>query len=160
MPRYRLSQIALGLDANESELRSRAIAALHLQPRDLVDIRIERRSIDARDKNDIRIVYGLLVETRTEPKDGRRRVSWSPAPREEGYRFPLSRVEHGCRPIVVGGGPAGLFCALLLAEAGLRPVLFERGDDVERRGRTVAAFFGGAALDGESNIQFGEGGAG
>ncbi|HBJ19237.1 MAG TPA: hypothetical protein DDY70_05835, partial [Clostridiales bacterium] len=74
------------------------------------------------------------------------------------YAPPKKQVTY--RPVVVGAGPAGLFAALALAEAGTRPILLERGECVESRGRSVDRFFTGGELDPESNIQFGEGGAG
>jgi uncharacterized FAD-dependent dehydrogenase len=77
-----------------------------------------------------------------------------------GYAFPGPKGNGDGRPVIVGSGPAGLFCALILAENGYRPLVLERGEDVDARDRSVAAFFGSGKLDPESNIQFGEGGAG
>ncbi|MBP5230325.1 MAG: FAD-binding protein, partial [Clostridia bacterium] len=86
-------------------------------------------------------------------------------PEEKPYAFPFpdspeSGRQDGDRPVVVGSGPAGLFCALMLARAGLRPVVLERGGPMEERIRSVERFFREGVLDPESNIQFGEGGAG
>ncbi len=80
-----------------------------------------------------------------------------PAP---NLQFHAPKAPETLRPVIVGGGPAGLFAALILAEAGARPILIERGDPVEKRVAAVEKFFSGGSLDPESNVQFGEGGAG
>jgi hypothetical protein len=106
------------------------------------------------------VVYAVSADLRKEPP---RRVPDSIAQRvtERGhYVLPTPKRTPDSRPIIVGSGPAGLFCALLLAESGYRPLVLERGDDVDSRNRAVSSFFDSGALDPESNIQFGEGGAG
>ncbi|HUW42439.1 MAG TPA: FAD-dependent monooxygenase [Rectinemataceae bacterium] len=160
MALYRINQISLPLGASESALERRVAEILRLRPGDLAGFRIERRSVDARDKRDLRLVYGVVAETKEGARQPEPAGSVQRVEATAGYAFSARGAELDHRPVVVGAGPAGLFCALMLAEWGLRPLVLERGDDVEARGRAVAAFFGGGPLDPESNIQFGEGGAG
>ena len=80
---------------------------------------------------------------------------------EKPYRFPEHGQEPLChRPVIVGFGPAGMFCGLMLARAGFSPLILERGEDVDSRTQKVEAFWRGGELNPESNVQFGEGGAG
>jgi uncharacterized FAD-dependent dehydrogenase len=162
MPDYRIRQLALPLEAaGPGELRLRAARILGVPASAVERLDIEKRSVDARDKRRLRIVYGVLVGLGGPPRSLDPRAE--PAPVLPPYEFPaLPRAagSGGSRPVVVGAGPAGLFAALMLAEAGREPLLLERGDDVEGRERAVASFRSGGALDPESNVQFGEGGAG
>ncbi len=168
--RIRLSQLD-GSDAGELAALRRAVAKkLRVPERELAGVERRRRSIDARKKNDIvltftarvglragedaeRALLGKLARARAEK--GVRLVD------EEPFLFPEPvRCVPDRRVVVVGAGCAGLFCALSLARAGLRPLLVERGDDATRRGEVVAAHNATGVLDPESNIQFGVGGAG
>jgi uncharacterized FAD-dependent dehydrogenase len=148
------------LDHDEAELRRRAARILGILEEGIASFAIERKSFDARDRRDIRVVYALLVgldEAPARPFP----VSIASRVAERGeYRFPAGPKRGSQRPIVVGSGPAGLFCALLLAENGFRPLVLERGDSIEGRSRAVSAFLDTGLLDPESNVQFGEGGAG
>lgn len=121
--------------------------------------------MDARDRDDIRLVYSVLAELGEAPSRPFPDSVARPVERPGSYAFPSGAAagaprEGAPRPVIVGSGPAGLFCALLLAERGFRPLVLERGDDVEARHKAVGAFFASGSLDPESNIQFGEGGAG
>lgn len=125
--------------------------------------RLYKKSVDARKRDDIRLVYSVLCRV----KEGGQPLSESalakcgikPHVREE-LRLEKGSVPLTARPLVVGTGPAGLFCAYLLAKEGYRPLIIDRGDDVEGRVASVDRFVKWGILDTESNIQFGAGGAG
>ncbi len=162
MKLYRIHNVYCPLDHDERYLRERAAKELGVRPGHLAAFGIERRSIDARDKRAVRFVYTLTAGLESPSRSlGAKAAELAPA---EPYRFPAPSVEpsgkEGHRPIIVGAGPAGLFCALMLAEAGYRPIVIERGDAVDKRGLAVSSFWNGGELDPESNMQFGEGGAG
>lgn len=168
--RIRLSQLD-GSDAGELAALRRAVAKkLRVPERELAGVERRRRSIDARKKNDIVLTFTARVGLRAGEdaerallgKLARARAEKGVRPvDEEPFLFP---EPVGCVPdrrvVVVGAGCAGLFCALSLARAGLRPLLVERGDDATRRGEVVCAHNATGVLDPESNIQFGVGGAG
>ena len=159
----RLTEIRLPLDHDESALRQVICQALGLAPDQLLGYHIRRRGYDARKGEDVRFVYTLDVEATDE--DGLlRRFRGSrhigPAP-DETYRYPLHAPDGTrARPVIVGAGPCGLFAALSLARMGLRPLLLERGRPVRQRTADVWGFWRRRVLQPESNVQFGEGGAG
>jgi len=155
----RLDQIKLNPDQDEKTLGARAAKLLRLPEGELLSWRVLRRAVDARE--DPVLVYTLAVAVREEERVLRRchdrRVSvYEP----EIYTLPAPVSAPEVRPIVVGAGPAGLFAALVLSRCGARPILLERGQATKRRIRDVEAFWSVGALDTESNVQFGEGGAG
>ncbi len=168
--RIRLSQLD-GSDAGELTALRRAVAKkLRVPERELAGVERRRRSIDARKKNDIVLTFTARVGLRA-GEDAERALlgKLARARAEKGVRLvdeepflfpePIERAPDR-RVVVVGAGCAGLFCALSLARAGLRPLLVERGDDATRRGEVVCAHNATGVLDPESNIQFGVGGAG
>ena len=132
-----------------------------LGKKDITGIHIYRRSVDTRRRN-ITFVWSVAVDTDRALSEGELSLCDSaPLPESD----PLDGLERGTelledRPVVVGFGPCGMFCALMLAEAGYRPIVIERGDNVLSRSQKVGAFFKDGILDTESNIQFGAGGAG
>lgn len=137
-------------------LRQKAARILGVKPGDIEEMRILRRSIDAR--RDVKYVYSVAVSLRRgmKPKQGAGAV-WKP----ETYALPSPVApSDGTRPVVVGAGPGGLFAALVLAKCGARPILLERGLDVAARTRKVEHFWQTGELDTECNVQFGLGGAG
>lgn len=149
---------------DESSLPLLVAAQLGLHPAQLRDFRIVRKGIDARKKPRVRLVYTLSFTVDDESSLRRRMVAaaappsleWMP--QEQPVRLtPLRSRE---RIVIVGSGPAGLFAALRLAEYGLSATIIERGQPVEQRARDVQRFWSTGRLDPESNVQFGEGGAG
>lgn len=156
MQAVKLSGLTLPPGHGEGELRSRAARALRVSPDALVGLTILRSSIDARKKSEVRWVYTVAVEL---PEGVRPPRGAEPYTRPV-YVQPRAERDFSRPPVVVGMGPAGLFAALTLARAGVPPILLERGRPVEERTRDVARFWGGGALLPDSNVQFGEGGAG
>ena len=158
------SNVPVSLDAllpeNESLFRREIARALGVKVGAVTEVKLLKRSIDARKKSNVHGVVTAAVElaegAAPQPAKGVTvRAYESPEP------LSIPRVEPtGLRPVVVGAGPAGLFCALYLARAGLRPLVVERGASVGDRVEIVEAFNAGAPLDMCTNIQFGEGGAG
>lgn len=133
-----------------------SVASLHF--------RLYKKSVDARHRDDVRLVCTVLVESEGALSDAVRARILRQVDVRELSREELT-VTYGTepmrgRPLVVGMGPAGLFCALLLAEQGYAPILIDRGDSVDDRVRAVERFFRDGVLDTQSNIQFGAGGAG
>lgn len=159
----RLTEIKLPLDHQESEIQDAILARLKLPPQELLAYSIVRRGYDARRPSAIEFIYTLDVEVKHEAAllkrfDGDRQVSLAPDTR---YRFVAQAFgKHERRPVVIGFGPCGLYAAFLLAEMGLRPIVLERGKAVRERAQDTWDFWRKSVLDPESNVQFGEGGAG
>ena len=158
----RISQIRVPLEHTRQDLERKAAAVLRIMPSEILSWKIVKKSIDARKKPEIWINYSLDVSVASQRKVlARCRSKQVQAVEEKTYQFPMSgkRKLH-CRPVIVGTGPAGLFCGYLLAKHGYRPILLERGNCVERRLKDVEQFWQEGVLDPASNVQFGEGGAG
>ena len=155
----RIDHIKLPPGAPEEALRRQAAKILQIPERQLQSLRIVRRSVDAREG--VSLVYSVQVAVENEGKVLRRQrgTQVSRVVRQR-YSLPAPVPPPELPPVVVGAGPAGLFCALILAQAGVRPILLERGQRVEQRQRDVENFWRTGALNPSSNVQFGEGGAG
>ena len=155
----RLTNLSAPLDYMDLSLRSAVEKKCGLAPDQLLSLRVVRRAVDARDKSNVRFVLTLHLQVRNEPAVLKKcRSLLSPVPETRIPPLPASRFSRP--PLVVGAGPAGLFAALTLARAGAAPVLIERGRPVEQRTRDVEKMSAEGILDPESNVQFGEGGAG
>ncbi len=153
-----IQNVSLPLETDFSDLKPWVQTALGVEKSALQTVKLYRKSVDARREN-LHFCCSVLVEAENEAKL-LRRVRSAAVYQPYVYHWKKAAKLPQRRPVVVGFGPAGMFAALALAEAGLRPIVFERGGNVERRTRAVEAFFGGGKLDCETNIQFGEGGAG
>lgn len=155
----RIDNLKLPVGAKEDKLRAACAHALRVSEEALVSVHLLRRSIDAREG--VKLVCSCAVEVKNESGVLRRckNKNVQPyAPKKYTPPAPVSAPE--VSPVVIGAGPAGLFCALLLARCGARPILLERGRAVEQRKRDVEHFWRTGELDLTSNVQFGEGGAG
>lgn len=168
----RINNLKLRPDHSDIQLEYMVKKTLGLKDEYNVVYEIVKRSIDARHKPDIMYVYsvdvkrvsknGVNMELKKLLKKKNNNILYT---QKNIYEFPVriskgSEISEEKRPVIIGFGPAGMFAALKLSEAGLRPVVYERGDKVEIRQQKVNSFWGGGELDTESNVQFGEGGAG
>jgi len=157
--KYIINNIRVSLDEDIDGLKRIAAKKLKINEKDINKFKIVKESVDARRKPDISLVYSLMVEI-----DGKAAVYGDADIRlvEDGGIETLTPGEKPLRsrPIVVGMGPAGLFAALILAQNGYRPLVIERGERVDRRTAIVQRYWETGELDTETNVQFGEGGAG
>jgi len=159
----RVRQIQVQIEKNNIEfLKEKCAKKLNINVSDIEDIIIHKESIDARDKPNVFYVYELDLKVKNEEfilrKNKSNDILKTP---DENYIFNITgniKLKH--RPIIVGSGPAGLFCAYMLAKNGYNPLIIERGEKVEDRVNTVEEFFLTSKLNPNSNVQFGEGGAG
>lgn len=158
----RINQLKLPVDHTEEVLWAKAAKTLKIPVKEIRSVKILRQSVDARKKEDIHFTYCIDVETAREEsfihkaKNGNVTIA-----EKKEYHFPKPGTEKmSHRPVIIGAGPAGLFCGIMLARNGYRPLLLERGEPVEKRREAVDEFWKGGVLKPDSNVQFGEGGAG
>jgi len=158
----RIREISMHPEHNVAQLSYEAAQLLRISASKVRKLKIVRRSVDARKKPDIRIVYTIDVTVDGNEKkilkDARcKRASIAPV---SYYKVPKPKGLPKHRPVVVGFGPAGMFAALVLAINGLCPIVLERGEDAATRHEKIQKFWETGELDPRSNVQFGEGGAG
>ncbi|MGI6010382.1 MAG: NAD(P)/FAD-dependent oxidoreductase [Ruminococcus sp.] len=160
----RINQLKLPVDHDQDMLAKKIMHMLHVSRDDLKQITILRQSLDARKKPELFYVYSVDValkgslEKKIPKKINNKNIMLSSD--AAYFFFPPGKADPAFRPVVAGSGPAGLFCAWLLARQGFHPLILERGDQVDERIKKVNEFWERGKLDEESNVQFGEGGAG
>ena len=159
----RLTELRLPLDHEEAAIRSAILKRLEIYANELVGYSVFRRAWDARKKSAIVLTYTLDIEVKHEALilrrlAGDRNIARTP---DTSYRFPARAPSPlSLRPLVIGAGPCGLFAALILAQMGFRPIILERGKVVRERTKDTWGLWRRSILNPDSNVQFGEGGAG
>lgn len=157
---YRIHQLKLPITGADINITTAAAKYLGIPESKVISCNVFKRSIDARDKSKLLYVYALDVEINGKPQK-----SFKPneVSKITPYNYKTPKIGSGelkTRPIVIGFGPAGIFCAYLLAQAGFKPIVLERGQAVDDRIKSVNQFFENGKLNTNSNVCFGEGGAG
>jgi len=159
----RLTNIQLDLDHNEDELQQAILDTLQITAKELLNFSVFKRGYDARQKNNITLIYTLDVYTSKNDIllaqfANNSNIKLSP---DTSYKFVGKAPENlSERPVVIGMGPCGLFAGLVLAQMGFKPIILERGKEVRERTKDTFGFWRKKILNTESNVQFGEGGAG
>lgn len=148
----RLNDIKVSVDYTDDEIKQFVSTRLKIRASEIKSLEVVRRSIDAR-YNNVRFSLGVMVDAKgleDKLQDGKKEIP----------DFKNVDIKMDERPVIVGAGPAGMFAALILSEAGCRPILLERGQSIEKRQKQIIHFQSTGQLDTESNVCFGEGGAG
>ena len=160
----RLTEIRLPFDHGETDIRAAISTYLNIPVNDVFGYTIFRRGVDARKPTDIVFVYTLDVEVKDEAGllskfENHTRLKTTP---DMSYRFAARAPENPlpARPVIIGMGPSGLFAGLILSQSGFRPIILERGKSVRERTKDTFDLWRKGILNPESNVQFGEGGAG
>lgn len=158
----RINQLKLPLDHTEEDLWTKAAKALKIPVKEIDSVKIMKQSVDARKKEDIHFTYCIEVETaKEESVIHKARNTGITIAEKKDYHFPKPGTERlSGRPVIIGSGPAGLICGIILGRNGYRPLLLERGEAVEKRREIVDEFWKGGMLNPDCNVPFGEGGAG
>lgn len=155
-----VSNVNVSLDTDFNNLKPIIAKNLKIGESNILSASLYRKSVDARKKEDVHFCCSFLVELNCSTDKILKRNKNTSLYKENKYEWKKSDITPEFPPVVVGFGPAGMFASLALAKAGLKPIVLERGVDVDSRTKDVEEFFNGGALKANSNVQFGEGGAG
>ena len=153
----RVSNIKVPLGFDFGDLKGLCVRQLKIPEKSLISVKLSKKSVDARRKSDVHFIISVDISAKGEQKLLKQLKNASPV---EEFTYKVPQVSAEKSPVVVGFGPAGMFAALVLAMAGAKPIVLERGQDVDSRVKAVENFRSGGRLNPESNVQFGEGGAG
>ena len=157
----RINNIKLPLEYSDEDIIKACSKELCISPKAITKAALYRRSIDARHKDNIHYTTSVDVWLSGSEQAALNKAKSKNAAITEAYRYtPLTPKNKDKRPLIVGTGPAGLFCALTLAQSGIRPIVIERGSRVEERVKAIDRLWDHSELNTECNVQFGEGGAG
>lgn len=154
----RISNIKMPVNHDMAMIKKKVCNLLRLDESSIKKLKISKKSVDARNKSNIKIIYSVDISVAREDKYSK--IKDVSKVVEDIYTVKKVNMEGKLRPVIVGSGPAGLFAALILAEANANPIILERGKDVVNRKKDMNKFFDEGILDENSNVQFGEGGAG
>ena len=163
----RINNIKMPVKHNENDLKKTVYKLYKINENEVKSFEIAGQAIDARKKDNVVFVYAVDIsfnfdeeaeKKRFENVKNVRKIEKKAYSTEKIENF--TETENAKRPVVVGSGPAGIFAGLVLAEAGLKPIIIEQGKNVDEREKDVYNFFKTGKLDKYSNVQFGEGGAG
>ncbi|MGN1300407.1 MAG: FAD-binding protein, partial [Clostridia bacterium] len=159
----RLENIKIRKDISDSEVLTIACNIFNISEKYVIDYKIVKKSIDARDKNDIFYNYSIIVTLKDDFNIFKlvknKNVVLLEKANQVAEKVKVLRTSSK-KPVIIGAGPAGLFCALTLVENGIKPIIVEQGKKVEERKKDVDTFLESGQLNTLSNVQFGEGGAG
>ncbi len=158
----RINEITVDVGAGIDTIKKEAAKIIGVDSSDFVSFELARESIDSRKRNNIKMVYSVDVELDADEESIAARFPINKVMFKERYQYvmPQNKRTSKLRPVIIGFGPAGMLCGLMLAKAGLSPIILERGNDVETRTKDVKDFWTHRRLNTNSNVQFGEGGAG
>lgn len=158
----RINEIKLSLEEDEKVLNKKAAKILRINEKYIKTLTIFKKSVDARKKDDIHFTYSVDVEISLDENQIVSKCKSNKVMLTKPYHYGIPECKRVSkyRPIIVGFGPAGMLAGIILAEAGLRPIILERGKGIDERQKDVNEFWTKRRLDEESNVQFGEGGAG
>ncbi len=158
----RINELKLPLNTDSRAIYTAAAKVLKIPESDILSLKMSKRSVDSRKKDNIFFVCSADVEINADEDTVARAFPASKVSKLEKYEYiiPENKRVSKFRPVVVGFGPAGMFASLVLAQAGLKPLVIERGNDVYTRTKDVKDFWSTRVLNENSNVQFGEGGAG
>lgn len=155
-----INNVKLSLDTDFDSLISIAAKQLKIKEKDIISANLYKKSVDARKKSDVHFCCSITVKTSLDEQKILKNCKNASLFIDKKYVWERADFTLKNRPVIVGFGPAGIFAALVLARAGLKPLVIERGEDVDSRTKSVEEFFSGKDLKVNSNVQFGEGGAG